>query len=116
MISISAPVFDVFGEIGIETREGESRPGQSFRRVNRVKTLDAGVSIEDRGYTDGDRTMRYVMDYTQERETTLRRLQSSYGQWILSNREGVFTVAPEDLDVRSDRIEMSLLVREKLSQ
>jgi len=61
------------------------------RRVNRKKTLDGGVSINDMGFSHGDRTFEIVSDPATIAEyERARYMHQAYPSLLLSCDEGLF--------------------------
>ena len=56
LVTLSSITFDIYGHVEINTLS-DTTDGPTSRRVNRVKTLDGGVAINDRGYAEGDRIL-----------------------------------------------------------
>ena len=112
MISISAPIYDPAGVVRIQDAPATD---PLRRRVNRQRTLDGGVVVNDGGYSHGDRdiTVRWRPKSQAEYDAVARLLQM-YPQLIVSTREGVFRCAPSSLESRSGEATLSLLVVNKM--
>ena len=112
MISISAPTYDPAGVVRIQDAPATD---PLRRRVNRQRTLDGGVVVNDGGYSHGDRdiTVRWRPKSQAEYDAVARLLQM-YPQLIVSTREGVFRCAPSTLESRSGEATLSLLVINKM--
>lgn len=112
--TIASETYDVLGYIVIDVL-----PASTFqaigRRVSRSKTLDGGVAISDGGYAEGDRTIdiRWV-NSTATIHAAISRLLLLYSRLVVSARDGVFLVAPEQYRPGPES-SLRLLVIEKLS-
>lgn len=70
--------FDPAGDRLLSLVPGKSKLGDVSRRRNRVKTLDGGYAIEDRGYSASDRTMSLVFAVSDSELDHLRHITASY--------------------------------------
>ncbi len=115
MISISAPTYDPAGSIRIQDAPA-SDIDTARRRVNRQRTLDGGVVVNDGGFAHGDRdiTVRWRPRSQAEYDAVARLLQM-YPQLIVSTREGVFTCAPATLETRGAEATLALLVIDRVT-
>lgn len=115
MIAISSPTFDIDGHVVIHPLPG-SNIGETRRRVNRVPTLDGGVAVNDRGFSEGDRTLSYEWDaVSKAHNDAVERLFRLYARLFVSTPDGVYSAAPQVFTPGSDRSSMILLVIEKVS-
>lgn len=114
MIALSALVYDPAGHVVLDELP-TSELDEMRRRVNRAPTLDGDVDITDRGFTHGDRDMRFRWRIKNEGQYLLvQRLFKMYPLLMLSVREGVFHVAPVNLR-RADREgDLEVMVRRKI--
>lgn len=113
--AISSPTFDLDGFVEIDALP-DQRDGDVARRVNRVKTLDGGVAINDFGFSEGDRTIDLAWSPDNlARETAVARLVQLYATLTVATRSGVYLAAPETYAPRADESRLRLLVIEKLS-
>lgn len=91
LIGLAARTFDPEGTLLVPWQDGTESESIA-RRVNRVRTLDGGVSVSDRGHAPGDRTLTLSLQglplATVERARRLLRLHS---QVTVSLRDGAFT-------------------------
>jgi hypothetical protein len=116
MISITSTAFDPLGYIAIDPLPGSSEDSYS-RRVTRTATLDGGVAISDRGYSDGDRTLVYrYKSVSTDHDARAKRILRLHPTVQVSTPDGVYLAAPESFDARSDENTISLLVIRKLSE
>ena len=93
MISLSATTFDLDGHIEFN-EQPDSRYGELVRRASRNKTLNAGVSVSDFGFTHADRDFEIRLRPTVAEDAAIRYLVASYAQLQVSTPEGVFTAIP----------------------
>ena len=109
MIAISSLTFDPDGHLVLRELP-DSELNDATRRVNRARTLDGGVAINDNGYSHGDRTfrVRWIGD-----AAPAHRLLRLYGRLRVVTREGVFQAVPESIGRRGKTHELSLLVVER---
>jgi hypothetical protein len=110
MIALTTPLFDLDGHIRLE-ESPQTDLGEIRRRVNRQKTLDGGVVVNDSGYAPGDRTIRVRWRIQSEAQfLAVQRLVQTYPQLTACTREGVFTVAPEAVSKSGREGDLTLLV------
>ena len=110
MISLSSLSYDPIGHIQFRPLPS-SKMNRIERRVNRVKTLDGGVSVRDTGHWSGDRT--FVVEWAVKSEfdeMLAKRLVAMHSQLRLANREGVFVGAPQDIEFENRRARLTFLV------
>lgn len=116
IVYISAESFDLFGSMSF-TPLPASNADEVSRRVTRIGTLDAGVAVNDRGYSDGDRDLVYEFKpVSREHNATAQRLVRLHPRVIVSNEEGVFLCAPESFQPGPDQNTFRLLVIQRLSE
>jgi len=90
--------------------------GETRRRVNRVATLDGGVVLNDRGYSEGDRTIEVRwMPTSAAHEAAIDRLVRTYTRLCLSLPAGCYLAAPEIYTPGAAESKLRLLVVSKLS-
>lgn len=113
MIGLSAPLYDPLGHVAIQALQS-SNLNDIERRVNRVKTLDGGVSISDGGHSAGDRTFRVRWKVRNESELRkVQRLVRLYPLLTVTSTEGVFIAAPEVVRERDGIGDLTLLIKEQ---
>jgi hypothetical protein len=110
MIGLGTPLFDLDGHMVLmelpNTDLGEAR-----RRVNRQKTLDGGVVVNDSGYATGDRTINIRWRIRSlEQYRAVERLVKLYPRLTAATSEGCFTVAPDRLKRTRTDGDLTLLV------
>ena len=116
MITISSPTFDLDGSVQISPVP-ESNDGETRRRVNRVATLDGGVAVNDRGYSEGDRTLVYEWrPVSREHNDSIDRIVRLYPRVNVSTPSGVYVAAPQVFTPSPDRCSIILLVINKVSE
>ncbi len=112
MIALSTLTFDPDGHVVLRELP-DSNTRDLRRRTNRLPTLDGGVSLNDAGFSHGDRT--FVVRWRGD-DSAVRRLVRLYGRLRVSTRDGVFLAAPEGIRQRNGREnELTLLVLESLT-
>lgn len=116
MIHLAAELFDFSGVVWIKPVANNPEP-PLIRRVTRVATLDQGVAITDRGYSEGDRTpiIRFK-PVSQEHDDTIKRLIRLHPTVRMTNREGVFQCSIQRFDPTPSENRLTLLVIQKLSE
>lgn len=115
-VTISAQTFDLLGSFSFSALPS-SASGEVSRRVTRVATLDAGVAVNDRGYSDGDRDLSYTWKpVSREQDAIAQRIVRLHPRVIVSNAEGVFLCAPRSFEPGAEENRMLLYVIERLSE
>lgn len=113
-ISLSAPDFDINGQVYIDAFADSQRT--VTRRVTRTATLDGGVAITDGGFSHGDETLNYTWrTVNREHLWLISSLQENYPLVVVSNRDGCFSAAIETLSPGPAESSIVLLVKEKLT-
>jgi len=113
MVSLSAPSFDLSGELILKRTEGSSL-SSAARRVSRSATLDGGAVFLDRGYTDADRDL--VVSAAGISQADFERatyLLESYSQLLVSTERGLFLCAPVGLRLTDGDLVFNLFVVSK---
>jgi len=115
IISISTPTFDLSGHVIIQAKP-DSTTGELRRRVSRVATLDGGVAVNDRGFSDGDRDLPITW-YTvsQEHSDLVARLIRLYPLLTVAMRDGVYLAAPESFTPGVKESTLNMLITRKLT-
>ena len=97
IIGISTTIYDIDGAIILKDILQRSTSVKSLtRRINKVATLDGGVIVEDRGFSEGDRNFEIFVPFSQTVHDIMLRLIKTYDQLLLTNDEGAFLVAPAE--------------------
>jgi hypothetical protein len=116
IVGLSSPTFDLNGNVSINAL-GSSDVDTIDRRVNRVKTLDGGVVVNDGGFSHGDRTVRIAWKVTNAAQfSALQYLVQTYSQLRLSLRDGVYLCAPYSLSQTEGEGQLELWLIESLSE
>jgi len=116
MVSISAPSFDLNGQVILRKTESSDVYAQS-RRVSKTKTLDLGVSLQDLGFTHGDRTLKLTAQrITQADHEAVKYLQENYPQLMVSIAEGLFLGVIESINIQSGDLVINYFVKERLAE
>ena len=115
MIGLSAPLYDPAGSLRIDEMAA-SEINDLARRVNRIRTLDGGVSVNDTGHVAGDRNfrLRWRVPSAAQYEA-VQRLVRLYPRLTVTTREGVFIAAPESVRMRDGQGDLQLLVLEQIT-
>ena len=85
------------------------------RRVSRVRTLDGGVVLNDSGFSHGDRTLRIRISSSRALWDRLWALFRTAATVTLSLDDGCYRGALSGITEAEGRIELNILVREKIS-
>ncbi|CAH1044572.1 hypothetical protein [Halomonas sp. TD01] len=96
LIGLAARSYDPLGALLLPHREGTSM-GDLSRRVSRVRTLDGGVAVTNRGHSPGDRTLTISLSglpmAVVDRARRLVRLHASI---TVSMPDGCFIGVPSE--------------------
>ena len=112
--SLSAPVFDIAGQVYIPARPVDS--AEIPRRVSRVATLDGGVAITDGGFSDGDRTLTVSWRTIGSAHlSAIEALVRNYPLLNLATEYGFFVVAVQTFNPGAANSSIVLLVKEKVA-
>ncbi|GAB5451838.1 MAG: hypothetical protein Hals2KO_21660 [Halioglobus sp.] len=112
-IALSTPTYDLDGSLLLEPLPS-SDFGTLQRRGNKVPTLDAGVAVQDFGYTDADREFTVDLRVSPAQSNQLRELVRLYPRIYAATPEGFFEVIPSYAP-RIDGATLTLSVTEKLA-
>ena len=114
-VSISTLEWDPAGHVLLAALPDTSI-GETRRRVNRVATLDGGAVLNDRGYSEADRTIELQWRPTSATtEAAVDRLVQTYTRLCVAVRAGCYLVAPEAYTPGAAQSKLRLLVVSKLS-
>lgn len=115
MIFIAAATFDINASFAIEELPS-SDFGDTSRRVNRVKTLDQGVAINDGGSSYGDRTFTIIWQTNDfDEDSKMRNMVRNHSLVNVTNGEGCFLAVPEFYNHAEGESTLTLLIKEKVS-
>jgi len=116
MIHITSKSYDILGHISFHPSLGNA-PATFSRRVTRAATLDGGVAISDRGYSEGDATLVYrYKPVSREHDERAYRLLKLHPRVRVSNPDGLFEAVIESFEPSPSENTITLLVIEKLSE
>lgn len=102
MIALNALVFDPLGSVTLDELPS-SEMSEVSRRVNRAKTLDGGIAINDGGFSHGDRTFSVRWRIKSEADfERVQRMARLYSRVHVATRQGLFRAVPERVN-RSGR-------------
>jgi hypothetical protein len=107
-IGLAARVFDPEGAL-LSPEHGDSETGSLSRRLTRARTLDGGVAVTNRGFTDADRTL--TLSLAGQPEATIeraRRMLRLHGTITVTHWDGAYTGAPSEYNAR--RQELTVLI------
>jgi len=117
MIGFSAPIADTDGALVVNEDKAQTRLSNPAARVSRKKTLDGGVYIDHSGVSDGDRTFVIALpEVTEAQYTIIKRLYRNYTSITIACREGVFKGTIERIRFSGARLDVTILIEEKLSE
>lgn len=115
MIGIATITSNINGAFIFRESSG-SRMREMEARISRDKTLDGGVVIDHRGFSNGDRTFRIrLMRITQDQVESLNTLFQVETLFIVATKDGCFLAAMQWMAIDSLPLEMTILVKEKIS-
>lgn len=116
MISITSTSFDALGYLEIDPKDN-AQAATFSRRVSRAATLDGGVVISDRGFSDGDRTLAYsYKPVSKEHDSRAERLVRLHPTVNVSTPDGVFLAVPQSFSRSSTENTITLLAIRKVSE
>lgn len=108
LMGIAARSYDPQGALMVPWVEG-TETGSINRRVSRVRTLDGGVAVTNRGYSAGDRTVTVSFDgLPRTLIDQARRLVRLHARVTLTIPDGAYIGAPSEY-VES-RSELTILI------
>lgn len=114
MIAISSTTFDPQGVLRVDPLPG-SQLGDLTRRVNRVQTLDFGVSFNNRGFSHGDRTFRIRWRLSDATDDIASHLVRTHDAVYVSTDEGVFSGFIESYTPTPTEGQMTILIQDRVS-
>lgn len=113
-VSVSSIAFDLTGYAGIDPLN-DSDYGVMIRRSNKVQTLDGGVSVNDYGYTDGDRAFEVRLIPDAETDAALRYLVEYHSLVNVSTKEGFFIAIPIAYEPGTEHATLTLSITERVA-
>ena len=114
MIGIATTTSNATGAMIIREKP-ESDLNNYPARVSRYATLDGGAVIVHGGYSDGDRTLKVLADMSESDEGTLLNIHQTETLLNISIADGVFSGAIERFFCKGGAVELTILLKEKLS-
>lgn len=114
MISISTLTQNTSGSL-VLYEDADSSFEEMTARISRTKTLDGGVSINHSGFSHGDRTFTISAEITEAEAIILKNIHQTETLVWISCKEGFFTGVIESIDIEDGSLDMSILIKEKLS-
>lgn len=114
MLSITTKDFDLNGHVLLNP-DADSRLFDNTRRVSRTATLDGGCSIDDQGFSYGDRTLD--IRQTGISADTFARLQyicRTYSSVRVSQSDGVFSGCISSVKLDKGTARVKILIKEKI--
>jgi len=99
MIGLSTKTFAIDGDLILDELPTTDKD-LSSRRITKTKTLDGGVTIEDRGYTPKDRKFTIRVPATLELRAKLLSFIEFQNNLTLTMEDGAFDVAPTTFDLK----------------
>ena len=113
MISLSAPLYDLEGQVLLYPSPDSELQGGS-RRVSRTPTLDGGATIVDQGMSHADRTFRIVApNISENKYNTVWYLLRTYSLVNIATRDGLYSGVIQRARRRGSDLEMTILIQEK---
>lgn len=114
-LSLSTKTFDVNGLLQLE-HDQDSETNNLKRRVSRTATLDGGATFDDMGFSWADAELKLKFKALTEAEATgLNYLCENYGELLAVNKDGVFNVLVNSLNIKAGAGDLSLLILEKVA-
>jgi len=114
MIGFQSIAFSAYGPVVILDR-GSAKTMDNRRRVSRSATLDGGCVITDRGFSDGDRTVRLRTDVDESARDVLWSWFRTSSGIVLSLDDGCYTAYLESLSFEGTEMDAKILIKERLS-
>jgi len=112
-VSLCSRVFDPDGNLIIAI-QADSELGNTTRRVNRVKTLDGGVSINDTGFSESDREFKIKAQLSKSETDQINRLYQLYPLLSISTKLGVFEGVIDQISESPPVTNINFLVKARL--
>ena len=111
MVSITAKITaSIDGVIFQEKPESEFQ--STSARVIRTPTLDGGVVVDHRGFSDGDRTFKIIAELDEDTTSDLWYMHRNLTLLNISCREGFFEGAISDMKADHGLMDLTFLVKE----
>lgn len=115
-VHICSRLFDPLGWAQFVPLPSNAEGGLA-RRVTRVATLNGGVAVSDRGFSEGDRTLVYrFKPVSADHNARLMRLVRLHQTVSVATADGVYESVPQSFDPGNSENRFTLLVIRKLSE
>lgn len=114
MIGISTITQNASGNI-ILSEKPQSELTNKTARVTRAATLDGGSVITHSGYSDGDLTLRIKAEITEAEKTIINEMFEFESLIHVAAASGFYSGAIERFYANDGNMEMTILIKEKLS-
>jgi len=114
MVIVTTQASSTYGPVALREKP-DSRISQIPVRVSRRMTLDGGVVVVHGGQVHGDRTFRIQADITAAEEAALKEIAENETLVNVATMDGMFSAAIEQLNTDGGRLDLTLLVKEKLT-
>lgn len=116
MIAISTLLYDLRGHIVLSESPKSVFPDLS-RRVTRTATLDGNSTLNDLGFTDGDKTYVFSFDnLVQSQVENLEYLIKNYAIVRLSTADGCFLGSISRVGSAKNPTQLTFLVKQRISE
>lgn len=102
--------------LAIINENADSELTESAARVSRTALLSGGVSIVHRGFDHGDRTFRIRADIDAETQAAIEAMRDDEVYLLADTNEGTFIVVIERFRCDNGSLELTLMVKERVSQ
>jgi len=109
MIGLSTATYDLDGSI-VFMELPSSQQDRTTRRINVVKTLDGGVSVEDRGHGIADNLIELVTVATEPLAQLLKALVINYSEINVSTKNGFYVCAAKKLELKGGTINLTFQI------
>ena len=108
MIAIASESYNPIGDFVINELDS-SDLADITRRINKTKTLDGGVVVEDLGYAEKDRDFNIKVKATHELKEFFINALSLYPDMTLATDHGCFSVVLKDCKLNKDTFQIKLI-------
>ena len=113
-ISISTRSYSAYPPLVLPLEPDTSDMRQATKRVTRRATLDSGCVITNTGYSDSDRTLNVRANVTKAQGDQAWEMFQQYSLLTFAVNDGVFVGAIETMNIQNGKLDMTVLVKEKL--
>lgn len=116
IVSLSAPTYDIDGNISFEIDPGGSEAESLSKRVTRTQNLDGSVTILDNGFCNGDRTITLTANLTRDQYNKINYLFRKYSYLTLTMPDGAYKVVLSETNYVWGEATLTFLVESSLTQ